>query len=86
MVCVVIAGTLIFSSGDRAGNSIVLRLIALLLFWPARLLVVGELDCPNADLISDKIGCIGLCVVIDLVAFSILIYLVLWLLEKRRRA
>jgi hypothetical protein len=84
-VCVVVVGISIPHFAGPAGGPILARLLAELLFWPAGLLVVGGLDCPNADLISEKLQCIGLCIGVNLVAYSVLTYLVLWLLGKPRR-
>ena len=81
--CIVTMGASIFYFANRAGDLMILRPIAELLYWPARLLAVVGLDCANANLISEKINCIGLCLAIDLVTYSALIYILLWFLEKR---
>ena len=78
--CIVAVGASIFHFTNRSGDWTIL-----LVYWPAGLLVVGGLDCPNANLISEKIDCIGLCLAIDLLAYSTLIYVLLWFLEKRGR-
>ena len=66
-------------------NPALLHVSAVLLYWPTRFLVVGRFDCPNADLISEKVDCIALAMFIDVLTYSILAYALLLLSEKRRR-
>jgi fumarate reductase subunit D len=64
-------------------DPLLLRAITLSLYWPSLLLVRGGLDCPNADLIADKLTCIGLSLVIDALAYSVLCFVLFWRLQKR---
>jgi len=59
-----------------------------LLFWPVYLISwswIG-LDCPNANEISDKLNCVYIAFAVDILAYSILFYLFLWLVDKIRGA
>jgi hypothetical protein len=78
------AGILCFSSTSPAISSLDTALVSLL-YWPARLLVVGRLDCPNADSIAEKMTCAAMCLGISCLAYSAVAYVLLSLVQKWRR-
>jgi hypothetical protein len=54
-------------------------IFAVLLYWPSSVLpkLWSGLDCANADLIKDKLTCAGICLIIDVFAYSCLVYAIL---------
>jgi hypothetical protein len=51
--------------------------IGFLLYWSDRFLVVKGLDCPNADLIAEKMACAGMCLGISCLGYSAVTYILL---------
>ncbi len=61
--------------------------VSTLLYWPSfHLFRGGRLDCPNADSIPEKFRCIGMSLSIDLLVYSAVCFLLLWVIGKRRQA
>jgi hypothetical protein len=60
----------------------IMKAISFLLYWPDRILVVKGLDCPNADLIAEKMACAGMCLGISCLAYSTLTFVLLSLVQK----
>jgi len=62
--------------------------IAVLNYWPSWILrpPFTTVDCPNADLIRDKLDCMWISSIISTIAYSILCFALLWWLARRKRA
>ena len=60
----------------------IIKAISFLLYWPDRFLVVKGLDCPNADLIAEKMACLGLCLGLSCLAYSAVTFVLLSLVQK----
>ena len=60
----------------------IMKAISFLLCWPHRFLVVKGLDCPNADLIAEKMACAGMCLGISCLAYSAVTFVLLSLVQK----
>jgi glucan phosphoethanolaminetransferase (alkaline phosphatase superfamily) len=60
----------------------IMKAISFLLYWPDRFLVVKGLDCPNADLIAEKMACVGLCLGLSCLAYSAVTFVLLSLVQK----
>ena len=60
----------------------IMKAISFLLYWPYRFLVVKGLDCPNADLIAEKMACAGMCLGISCLAYSAVTFVLLSLVQK----
>lgn len=62
-----------------------LRVLLYSLYWPLSLkhrLGIG-FDCDNADYIADKLSCTGIALIIDVLAYSLLMYGILRWRKKR---
>jgi len=60
----------------------IMKATSFLLYWPGRFLVVGGLDCPNADLIAEKMTCAGMYLGISCLAYSAVTFVLLSLVQK----
>jgi len=60
----------------------IMKAISFLLYWPDRFLVVKGLDCPNADLIAEKMACAGMCLGMSCLAYSAMTFVLLSLVQK----
>jgi hypothetical protein len=85
-------GTAITSAPLLLAGFLSVRLVetwffALLLYWPS--LLIDKLgpgfDCANANSVAEKLNCAGLCLIIDVISYSLLIYAFLNFYGRRRR-
>lgn len=60
----------------------IMKAISFVLCWSDRFLVLKGLDCPNADLIAEKMACVGMCLGISCLAYSAVTFIFLSLVQK----
>jgi hypothetical protein len=74
-------------AGFVPAREIGLSFFVLLLYWP--LLLIEKLglgpDCANANSVAEKLNCIHLCLIINVIAYSLLISIILNWCRRRRR-
>ena len=76
--------TIIIAAGFLLSSDRAAQVFITFLYWPMFMLPkLGTFDCANADLIGDKLTCVGILLVIDVLAYSSGVYAIL---SWRRKA
>jgi len=77
-----------YASETWVANTFVDQFLTRLYFWPIHVLPwpLRGLDCPNADTIGDKMECVLITDVVNVLAYSMLSYGLLWVLNRRQTA
>jgi hypothetical protein len=85
-VCTVLLFLLLhYCSEDPFSNSIRCRFLGRVYFWPEVFGPLAGLDCPNADLIRDKLTCAGIAFAVNIFTYSAVSFGVLAVFQRRRR-
>lgn len=81
----IVTFSLLIVGGLFLSRDVGASIFAVLLYWPMFILpkLWSGLDCANADLIKDKLTCASIYLVIDVFAYSCLVYAILFWRRKR---
>jgi len=71
-----IAGPMLFPDRTPGSDNLALNTIVTFLYWPTHFVRKpwSSLDCPNADLIAEKLNCIAISLGVDVFVFSALCF------------